>query len=296
MKKLLLILLFSFGICDAQQNLFVRQNFSEKVTSWDYNYYVTGDTDAAAYISASGISGTATVNSTYHIFWQLKQLGLYSKINAFWLFKGTTSTMQKYNAKNPLDTDVAFRLTFTGAATFSDDGYQLNGTSYANTHFNTSTQFGTTNYGITMVCGTNNAAYSADVYEYGTYGGISNSLYGSVKIQNIDYKKYIQAPYQASSTAIGNESRGIISGNNVGGVSKLWWNKVFLANGSTSGANALPNLNFFIGAVNLGGSPYGNSNQRIQMMFLHNGMTDADIVILHNIIDASENIAGRKTW
>jgi len=263
--------------------------------SWDYNYYVPGDVDALAYITASGISGTATVNSVYHIFYQLKQLGLYSKTNAFWLFKGATAAMQKYNAKNPLDTNGAFRLTFTGSATFSDNGYQLNGSSYANTYFNTSTQFGTNGYGFTFVCGTNNAAYSGDTYECGTYGGVTNSLYGGVKLNNSNYKKYIQAPVARDLIGI-NESRGILSGNGGdGNFTRMWFNK--LSNNVISYTpTALPNLNFFIGAVNFGGSPYGNSNQRIQMVFLHNGMTDADIIALHNIIDASENIAGRKTW
>lgn len=276
-------------------NLVARQIFGRK-SGPDYTSYNTSDADALAYIAASGISGTATVNSTHHIFYQLKYWGIYTKMKAFYLFKGTTAAMQKYNAKNPLDTNAAFRLNFIGAAIFSDNGYQLNGTSYANTNFNTSTNYGTTNYGVTIVCGTNNAAFSGDVYEYGTYGGISNSLYGGVKMNNTTYKKYTQTPYQAFSDVIGNESRGILSGNNTNGVSKLWWNKVFLDDGTPASPSALPNLTFMIGAVNVGGSPYGNSNQRIQMCFLHEGLSDTEIVHLHNIIDVSEAIAERKTW
>jgi len=294
MRNLIILLLFcQFSF--AQYNLFARQNFAKKVSSgYDYNYYVTGDTDALAYITASGISGTAVENSTYHIFYQLKNTGLYTKLKAFWLFKGTTATMQKYNAKNPVDTNSAFRLTFTGSATFSDNGYQLNGTSYANSYFNTSTQFGTSGYGVTIVCGTNNAAYSSDTYEYGNYSGVSNSLYGGIKNNNTDYKKYTQTPLAVFSTGI-NESRGVLTGNNYAASIKMWFNKASIGT-PTSGSNALPNSNFFIGAVNVGGSPYGNSNQRIQMVFLHEGLTDTEVVILHNIIDASENIAGRKTW
>jgi len=75
------------------------------------------DSDANTYMIAS-------VNGQWqpaidNLFTSLKSNSLYTKIQAFYPFLGTTATQHKWNGKNPLDTNVAFRLTFSGSATFS---------------------------------------------------------------------------------------------------------------------------------------------------------------------------------
>jgi hypothetical protein len=66
----------------------------------------------------------------------LKAASLWTKLDAIYPFVGGTAATHKYNLKNPLDTDGAFRLTFSGGWTHSATGALPNGTTgYADTHF-----------------------------------------------------------------------------------------------------------------------------------------------------------------
>jgi hypothetical protein len=76
------------------------------------------------------------------MFVDLKSSGLYDKLYTLYPALGGTANSVKWNALNPVDTDAAFRLTYTGGVSFSQDkGYILNGTnSYAQTYFNPQAQ------------------------------------------------------------------------------------------------------------------------------------------------------------
>ena len=97
------------------------------------------DPDAQAFINATGISG-AEADSINTLTVGLKDIGLWTDLLVLYPFAGTTSTSQKYNLKNPADTDAAFRLTFAGGWTHDVNGAKGNGTNgYANMHFDPGT-------------------------------------------------------------------------------------------------------------------------------------------------------------
>ena len=63
----------------------------------------------------------------------LKGYGIWSKLIAIYPFVGGTSFTHKFNLKNPLDTDAAFRLSYVGSPTHSSNGMScISG--YTNTH------------------------------------------------------------------------------------------------------------------------------------------------------------------
>lgn len=103
---------------------------------------VIWDADALAYIAAAGITNTTEKLAANYLFTQLKVQGIYSKLLAFYPILGGTSVTQKYNGKNPLDTNGAFRLTYVGGVTHSSTGIIFNGsTGYARTYFTPSTNW-----------------------------------------------------------------------------------------------------------------------------------------------------------
>jgi len=250
------------------------------------------DADAIAYISASS-------NSIYQdiiddMFVSLKSNSLYSKIQSFYPNIGTAS-QQKYNGKNPLDTDAAFRLTYSGTATFSDLGYTPNGSNgYANSYFSPSVNQTLNSNGITIVSGTNSVPTSGDVYETGSQISSSQSSILSVKVSSGNLAAFrMQSSYVTAST--GANARGIFTGTKQSStVSKLFKNGSLIGTGT--GGGTLPTINIFIGAINLGGTPYGYSNQRIQSVWFHEGLSDAETATFHAIIDTFESLIGRKTW
>jgi len=94
------------------------------------------DTDAQAFITASGITDTTQKTAINQLVTDLKGYGIWAKMKAIYPFVGGTATTHKFNLKDPRDLDVAYRLLFVGGGTHSATGYLPNGTdSYANTNF-----------------------------------------------------------------------------------------------------------------------------------------------------------------
>lgn len=82
--------------------------------------YVEANAYLEAVVQAGGTGITATVSAaTQTLFTSLKNSGLYSKIDALYPFLGGTAASTKFNAKNPVDTNAAYRITWGGTITYS---------------------------------------------------------------------------------------------------------------------------------------------------------------------------------
>ncbi|NBP60322.1 MAG: hypothetical protein EBR30_21090 [Cytophagia bacterium] len=102
-------------------------------------YILTGvsyDPDAQAYFNANtAITSTADKNAINTFFLGCKTDGYYTKIKAMYLPLWLSATDNKWNLVNPLDTNAAFRLTFSTGWSFSSTGMKPNGVNaYANTY------------------------------------------------------------------------------------------------------------------------------------------------------------------
>jgi hypothetical protein len=94
----------------------------------------------SAFATATGITD-ATILGALNTF----DLGLISnsldtKMKALYPMVGGTATTHKFNFMNPVDSNSAYRLVFSGGGTHSSNGYQPNGTNAtADTFYNPST-------------------------------------------------------------------------------------------------------------------------------------------------------------
>ena len=96
--------------------------------------YATVDPDAQAFLTATGITDLTITNAINTLVVDLKAASLWAKMKALYPFVGGTASTHKYNLKNPLDTDAAFRIVFNGGWTHSANGVRGNGTnSFADT-------------------------------------------------------------------------------------------------------------------------------------------------------------------
>jgi hypothetical protein len=262
---------------------------------------VYDDSDANAYISASTLTNSSDLESTQILVKGLKDNLLWNKIQVLYPFKGSTASQHRFNAKNPLDTNAAFRLLFSGTGTHSSLGYTGNGTNaYANTNFAVNLNANINSFGATLVCGTNNPANSGDVTEMGSTNPASATTMFrfSVKANNSNFLKYFTSYNQSIRPNMSgeNDSRCILTGVRLAdGFGRIFKNGIKVSTTSSAMGGVAPTGNVFIGASNQGG-PFGYSNQRIQIAIIHEGLTDAEVTTLHSIIDLSETIAGRKTW
>ena len=257
---------------------------------------VATDVDAISYINAS--SNTIFQDIIDDMFIGFKTQGLYAKTPAFYPFLGTTAAQHKWNAKNPLDTNAAFRLQFFGGGTHSNLGYQCNGTNaYANTFLVPSAVQNLNSNGLTITVGTNNVTTKNDIVEIGSFVSITQASLITTKSNNTIFRRASRMNGVIILQDNQNDAKGIFTSvKQSSTVTKLLRNKVEIASGNSGGT--LPTVSVFIGNMSLSGSPYadGWSNQRIQFAAIHEGLTDAEVIALHTIIDNFESAIGRKTW
>ena len=86
------------------------------------------DVDAQAFITATGITDATQITAVNNLVLGLKGNNIWTKMKAIYPMVGGTATTHKFNLKNPLDTDAAFRLVFSGGWTHSANGALPNGT------------------------------------------------------------------------------------------------------------------------------------------------------------------------
>jgi predicted alpha/beta hydrolase family esterase len=92
------------------------------------------DSDAQAFVTAASITDQVQANAVNNFVIGLKADGLWTKMKAIYPMVGGTAASHKFNLKNPLDTDAAYRLVFNGGWTHSSTGALPNGSNaYADT-------------------------------------------------------------------------------------------------------------------------------------------------------------------
>lgn len=77
------------------------------------NNVVGYDSDAEAFFTAASITDDTQKTAVNQLVLDLKAAGVWTKSKVIYPFVGGTTGTHKYNLKNPLDTDGAFRITFT---------------------------------------------------------------------------------------------------------------------------------------------------------------------------------------
>jgi len=253
------------------------------------------DADVQAYITANGETDNTFIGHLNTLVLGLKSDGLYSGIQMWHIYRSST-TQTKFNFINPVDSDGANRLTFNGSFTINNDGMvRTSGNPYAETYFVPSSVQNVNSNGMTIVCGTNTNALTNDVEEMGAINSLTQSSILYLKNNGTDFGRGCRINAGSIFLTGTSESRGIFTATKQSStVSKFIRNNSVLGTGS--GGGTLPNVSVYINAINVNGSASGFSNQRIQQTMMHIGFSDAQVTILHSLIDTFENALGRKTW
>ena len=102
--------------------------------------FVSYDPDAQAFFTAAGITDNTQKTAVNQLVLDLKSYSLWSKFSAIYPYVGGTATTHKFNLKNPLDTNAAFRILWVGGVTHTSNGIVGNGTNgYGETYVQPST-------------------------------------------------------------------------------------------------------------------------------------------------------------
>lgn len=250
---------------------------------------ISSETDADAFITAASISDYTQKVALNVLVLGYKDEGIWTTRRAIYPFIGGTATTHKFNLKNPLDTDAAHRLTFSGGWTHSATGALPNGTNaYADTHINPSTDLTSNNLAISYYSRTplNTALDQIDigVISAGNYlylstqynaSGLVNRFFsrntsGAIGCDTLN--TIAQGFYQSSKTS------------NAASAFKTFKDGVLQDTETGSGSN--PNANIYIGAGNNSGTAAFFTNRECCFASIGDGMSDADALAEYNIVQA----------
>jgi hypothetical protein len=201
------------------------------------------DPDAQAFITAAAITNPTQQAAINTLVVDLKGYNIWSKMEALYPFVGGTASSHKFNLKNPLDTDAAFRLVFNGGWTHSANGATPNGTNgYADTFFIPSTHLTTSSAHFSKYNRTNDLAGSkAD--------GVRDGQNSTFFQHNFTSANICIGEVGGVVSYIQTDSRGLFTGvRTATNVSKVFKNSTQQGSTNTTTITALPQYNLILGA------------------------------------------------
>jgi hypothetical protein len=260
------------------------------------------DADAQAFFTAAGITDTTQKDAVNAMVVSLKasvptNTSLWSKFLAIYPMVGNTSSQMMYNLKDPRNLDAAYRLAFNGSYTFTSQGLDPSGNTFANTFITPSTSY--SSGGQTF--GQNNASYW--FYATSSVQGVYECIYGATASNNngIFLMNGSAGQYLAlNSNNIDNGTIGIYTG--LVGYSRIASNQFI---GYTRGNAALtknaasitPNaLNIYLQAANENGTSKDFSSQTCAFAGIATGMDAAEVAALNTIIHTCQTSLSRNAY
>jgi hypothetical protein len=267
-----------------------------------YSYSGCTDADALAFLTATGITDATITSAICTLVTSMKTDGTWAKCSAIYPMVGGTATTHKFNLKNPLDTNVAFRLSFVGGWTHSSGGALPNGTNaYADTFLNPSTSL-TANSGSLSYYSRTNSATILEV-PFGNINGLNGSESFNLVLRRNDNLFSFRATQLGAATGLVNstttDSRGLSIGSITSSISRKIYKNASLINTNTT------NLNWsrFSASIYLGaGNDFATmpiqarffTNKQCAFASIGSGLSDTEAAALYNSIQAMQTTLARN--
>ena len=254
-----------------------------------YIYGVGYDPDAQLFITATGISGT-NATATNQLVIDLKAANIWTKMKAVYPMVGGTATTCKYNLKNPVDSNAAYRLVFSGGGTFSANGYQGNGTnSFADTFLIPLTA---------LTLNSQHFSYYSRTNSNGTEIEIGCNNTGSVPYTLLEIRTagntYLSMASGTYTSFTDVNSLGLYIGNRTASnVIKLHKNASIVATGTTA-STSNPATSIAIGAVNQGTARQYYTAKQCAFASIGDGLTDAEALAFYNAVQTFNTTLARQ--
>ena len=263
----------------------------------------SGTTQANTYLSAVVAAGgtgiTPTISAaTRTLFTSLVSNNLYHKITAMYPLLGGIAASEKFNAKNPVDTNAAYRLTFNGGWTYTSSGATGNNfNTYATTYIS-----GTTlnRFSVHQSYYSLGNTSSSDCIEMGA-ANTSTNTYTELLVDTIAFGGNFRG-YNNNSTGLGVDSPShsamtgyFVSSRESDTKSYLYKNGSLNYSGTTATNGTIP-FDIVLGARNDNGAPANYTDRPMGFVSIGSGLTPSEITTLSTIINTWATAVGRNTY
>lgn len=255
-----------------------------------YSYLTGCDANAVAFLSAAGITDATITSAICTLVTSMKSNGTWDKMNAIYPMVGGTATTHKFNLKNPLNTDAAFRLSFVGGWTHSSGGALPNGTNtYADTFFNPSTSGLLNSHHISYYSRSN---VNLNQVEIGVFNNTANSQV-SIRYSGVSYFAINNASVFITYTD--SDSRAFyIANRTASNILNAWRNSIKVATSNIIQSSSLPINKIYLGTFNNNGIAQFFSTKQCAFATIGTGLTDTEAAALYNSIQAMQTTLSRQ--
>jgi len=259
---------------------------------------VSVDTDALAFITASGITDNTQKNAINQLVVDLKSANIWSKMKAIYPFVGGTATAHKFNLKDPRDLDAAYRLVFNGGWTHSSTGALPNGTTgYADTKLKPFVEFNNTTHAHMSYYSRSSAGNQTFEYGMGANDGTNNLSFVFRRPNNTQafLADFSNATYRFALNSTSTNGSGLFVGTQQGANIKLFKQNVLQVSNTSAGTGGVPpNYNIYIGAQNSLNVGDGYTDKECAFSSIGVGLTDADASAFYTAVQAYQTTLGRN--
>ena len=295
----------SYGFSGKYVNDSLMNGFPKAPTSNIISYSfpsIASDSDAQAFIKAAVITDLIQQQAINQLVLNLKGYAIWDKFKAIYPFVGGTATTHKWNLKNPLDTNAAFRLTFSGGWIHSSTGAKPNGIdSFANSYLIPSVDlinnFASLHYysrtsGSELLAGQGTAI-----------GARSNNITANNALQIVPRRFDNFSLFYYTFTGATNElgyhtneliGTGMFSGSSTINNSKMYKNGVDKTTVNASTFRNTPNVVMYIGAINSNGSPVDYTLRESAFAGIADSMSNTEIDNLYKAVQLFNTTLGRQ--
>ena len=247
------------------------------------------DADAQAFLTAAAITDPTITSAIDTLVVQLKADNIWTKMKALYPFVGGTASTHKYNLKNPLDTDAAFRLTFSGGWTHSANGVLPNGTNaYADTKLIPNTNLSLNSTHISGYLRTT-LTVSAPILSSENASSYNNGLYIWPKWSGGYSVRINDNTSQANSA--GADIRGLhLASRTASNVKKYRFNNTQIFNVTTA-STALNTSSIYIAASRNNANYFNNE---LAFSSIGDGLTDAEAANYYTAVQIFQTSLSRQ--
>lgn len=263
-----------------------------------YAFGQSYDPDAQAFFTASGLTGATNLTAINNLVVALKGYGIWTKMKAIYPFIGGTSALHKWNLKNPLDTNAAFRLVFSGGWSHTSTGALPNGVnSFANTFLSPSTSLTNNNTHISYYSRTNTSGPNKGLIGASVGGSFIPlfTIYGrsGSNVFFMDSYNYLTNRNQGAETT----GQSFLLSTRISSTSfKSFRNALLVATGANTNGDNVTSISFpiSIGGININGTVSQFSDFQCAFSSIGDGLTDAEAANFYTAVQAYNTTLSRN--
>jgi hypothetical protein len=257
---------------------------------------VVSDSDAQAFINATNIQFQAEAQAVNQLVIDLKLYNIWDKMKVIYPLVGNFASTQKFNLKNPLDLNSAFRLSFISTI-HSQTGLKGNGTNaYADTFFSPYYLTANNNH-ISWYSRTSTARSFATAVDLGVNDGTAsvNSLLGvGRRIGDIAIFNSSDNLNQGNISVTNTDGSGFYVGSVLSNNDRKLYRNASVIGSLTSTINQTLSYNsIYLLGLNISGAASSYSDAELSFVSIGDGLTPTEVANLNTAVQAFQATLGR---